>query len=153
MLVPHIALRFECRIYSYGALSTTIRKALGWMHNDQEELVPPQIVGAEEEGEFVRLKRKSWARLIKKLYLDDPTLCPACRQPMRIISVITHPHQDDVIEKILRSRGQWDPPWHRERRARGPPRSQHACTATESCTQIWSEEDFNQVPPEDPWDS
>jgi len=100
MLVPHIALRFECRIYSDGALSATIRKALGWIHNDQEELVPPQIVGAEEEGEFVRLKRKSWARLIKKLYLDDPTLCPACRQPMKIISVITQPHQDDVIEKI-----------------------------------------------------
>ena len=90
MLVPHIALRLECRIYSYGALSTTILKALGWIHNDQEELVPPQIVGAEEEGEFVRLKRKIWARLIKKLYLDDPTLCPACRQSMKIISVITH---------------------------------------------------------------
>ena len=53
----------------------------------------------------MRLKRTSWARLIKKLYLEDPTLCPACRQPMKIISVITHPHQDDVIEKILRSRG------------------------------------------------
>ena len=86
MLVPHIALRLECRIYSYGALSTTILKALGWIHNDQEELVPPQIVGAEEEGEFVRLKRKIWARLIKKLYLDDPTLCPACRQSMKIIT-------------------------------------------------------------------
>jgi hypothetical protein len=66
----------------------------------------------------VRLKPTSWARLNKKVYLEHPTLCPACGQPMKIISILTHPHQDDVIEETLRSRGQWDPPWHRERRAR-----------------------------------
>jgi hypothetical protein len=80
LLVPHIALRFECRIYSYGALSTTIRKALGWIRKEEkgeEEGTAPQVVVEEDEAEFVKLRRRSWARLIQKVYLDDPTLCPS----------------------------------------------------------------------------
>jgi ribosomal protein S27E len=30
-LVPHIQHRYECRIHTYGALSTTIRKRFGWL--------------------------------------------------------------------------------------------------------------------------
>ena len=40
---------------------------------------------------------------------------------MKVIAAITSPAQDDVIEKILRARGEWDPPWLRPPRARGPP--------------------------------
>ena len=40
---------------------------------------------------------------------------------MKILAAISSPEQDDVIERILRARGQWDPPWKRVRRARGPP--------------------------------
>jgi hypothetical protein len=40
---------------------------------------------------------------------------------MKVLWAITSPHQDAVIEKILRARGEWDPPWKRQRRARGPP--------------------------------
>jgi len=74
MLVAHIALRFECRIYSYGTLSTTIRRALGWMQKDAQEHNSPEFVVAEEESEFVKLRRKKWARLISKVYLEDPSL-------------------------------------------------------------------------------
>ena len=42
---------------------------------------------------------------------------------MEIIAAISSPAQDDVIEKILRHLDLWDPPWKRERRARGPPTS------------------------------
>ena len=42
LLVAHITLRFECHTYSYDALSTTIRKALGWIHNDPQEANPPE---------------------------------------------------------------------------------------------------------------
>ena len=31
MFVPHIQLRFECKIRLYGALSTTLRKRWGWI--------------------------------------------------------------------------------------------------------------------------
>ena len=110
MLVALVALRFECRIYSYGALSTTIPRALGWIHKDPQEANPPEVVVAEEESEFVKLRRKSWARLISRVYLEDPSLCSSCQKPMGIISALTSPHQDEAIEKILRHREQWHPP-------------------------------------------
>jgi len=40
---------------------------------------------------------------------------------MRIIAALTSPHQDEAIEKILRHRQEWQPPWEIERKARGAP--------------------------------
>ena len=154
MLVAHIALRFECRIYSYGALSTTIPRALGWIKENPQEANPPEVVVAEEESEFVKLRRESWARLISRIYLEDPSLCRSCQKPMRIISALTSPHQDEAIEKILRHRGEWHPPWQIERKARGPPTltsSSSTTTFTERPSD--EEEDSSQIPPEgDSWD-
>ena len=45
---------------------------------------------------------------------------------MKIVAAITSPHQDDVIERVLKHLKIWDPPWKRERRARGPPPRDHA---------------------------
>ena len=59
MLVAHIALRFECRIYSYGALSTTIPRTFGWIQKDRQEAKSPEVVVSEEEGEVVKLRRGS----------------------------------------------------------------------------------------------
>src|SRR2546426_12753894 len=62
MLVPHVALRFECRIHSFGALSTTIRKA-GWIRHDdtssqESAQAPKEVVVAEgDQSEFVRLRK------------------------------------------------------------------------------------------------
>ena len=42
---------------------------------------------------------------------------------MKIVSAISSPHQDDVIERILRHLNRWDPPWKRVQKARGPPPS------------------------------
>ena len=44
---------------------------------------------------------------------------------MHILSFI-QPSQGQVIEKILKARGQWDPPWKRPRPARGPPLHEHS---------------------------
>jgi hypothetical protein len=41
---------------------------------------------------------------------------------MKIIAAIG-PDQPDVIERILRHMKLWDPPWLRQRNARGPPPS------------------------------
>jgi hypothetical protein len=43
---------------------------------------------------------------------------------MRIVAALTSPHQDQVIEKIRYCRGEWDPPWRRTPKARGPPPTQ-----------------------------
>jgi hypothetical protein len=58
---------------------------------------------------------------------------------MRVVSAIESPHQDEVIEKILRHLGLWDPPWKRQRRARAPPTSSVIFTSV-------SGEDFSQLP-------
>ena len=152
MLVPHVALRFECRIHSYGAISTTIRRQLGWIKEDQESTEAPEeiVVVEEEESEFVRVRRKNWRRLISKVWLDDPQLCRGCGKPMRVISVISSPEQDDIIEKILRHRGEWDPPWKRSKPPRGPPTEEQPLTQ-EIVPDPWSEEEENQDPPGDGW--
>jgi hypothetical protein len=75
----------------------------------------------EEESAFLKGRKRNWARLIRKTWLEDPCLCGACGQPMKVLAAISSPEQDDVIERILKARGQWNPPWKRERRARGPP--------------------------------
>jgi len=146
MRVPHIALRYECRIHSYGALSTTIRRQLGWVDKESGtgSNAPTDLVTAEEEGEFVKLRRKNWARLIQKVWLDDPEVCESCGEKMQIVSAITQPHQDDVIERLLRSRGEWDPPWKRTRRARAPPRQLDLFGDEGSQLPDIEEEDVNQ---------
>jgi hypothetical protein len=59
--------------------------------------------------------RKSWARLIQKIYEVDPLICPRCQGPMRVISII---EDQPVIRKILTHLGLWDEP----PRQRPPPR-------------------------------
>lgn len=44
-------------------------------------------------------RRMRWAQLIKRVWLEDPLLCPECGGGMRIISFITDP---PVVDKILR---------------------------------------------------
>ena len=157
MLVPHVALRFECRIHSYGALSTTIRRQLGWVERKPSTATaaPPDLpLHPEEESAFVRLRRKNWARLIAKTYLEDPSLCPSCGQEMRIVAALTSPHQDQVIEKILRWRGEWDPPWRRSRKARGPPPAPGTkIELVKGMTFRDEEEYFHQVSPADDSDT
>jgi hypothetical protein len=156
MLVAHIALRYECRIHTYGALSTTIRRKLGWVDRKHQGATAPttELVIGEEDSEFVRLRRKNWARLIAKIWEIDPELCESCGERMRVIAAITHPHQDDVIERILKSRGQWDPPWLRERRARGPPRQKEFFhDGEDSQLPAVEEEDVSQEVPGADWES
>ena len=114
------------------------------MRNDEESAEPPDGVTVieEEESDFVRLRRSSWRRLIARVWREDPQLCPGCGEPMRVLSAIESPHHDDVIERILRHLGLWDPPWTRQRRARAPP------PAIDTSTTLFDEE-FSQLPPQE----
>jgi hypothetical protein len=82
----------------------------------------------EGDDEFQRNRCRTWAKLISKVWLEDPELCRGCGKPMAPVAAITSPAQDDVIEKILRYVQIWNPPWQRERapkarapKARAPP--------------------------------
>jgi len=57
--------------------------------------------------QFARGRRRSWARLIKRVYEADPLVCPRCSGPLKIISLIGN---GPVIEKILRHLKLWDQP-------------------------------------------
>jgi len=56
MLVPHIALRYECRIHCYGAISTTVRRQLGWIKKEETPQAPKDVVVVDEEDSYVRLR-------------------------------------------------------------------------------------------------
>ena len=58
--------------------------------------------------------RRSWARLIKRIYEVDPLVCSSCGSEMKVISFIT---EHDVVDKILRHLKRPDG----EGRGRGPP--------------------------------
>jgi len=75
----------------------------------------------EQEDAFTRSRRRNWARLIARTWLEDPEICSRCGTRMEVLAAISSPAQDGVIEKILRSRGEWDPPWKRPRKVCGPP--------------------------------
>lgn len=94
--------------------------------------------------------RTYWARLIQKVWCDDPEVFPKCGAHMRILSAISSPAQDDVSERILRCQNQRDPPWERQRLARGPPK---LLELSEDGTEVpvSNPDDENQDPPDDWW--
>jgi len=61
----------------------------------------------DSADEFARARRRSWARLIKKVYEASPLVCPRCSGPMKILSLIG---DAPAIEKILRHLKLWDRP-------------------------------------------
>ena len=55
LLVPHVLLRFESVIRSYGAASTTTRGRLGWIKKGKAETTTPSVEVIEgEESAIVR---------------------------------------------------------------------------------------------------
>ncbi len=115
MLVPHITLRYECRIHLYGAISTTFRKRWGWI-GKTPSIAPKE----EEENPWPRARRKHWAHFIRKVWMLDPELCSKCGSRMKMIAAISSPEQDDIIEAILKARKEWNPPWQRRARPLKP---------------------------------
>lgn len=124
LLVPHIQHRYPSKIRTYGVLSTTIRKRFGWIGRaPQSAAVDESSAGtilpdAEPEATgFTRARRRAWAHLIRKVWLEDPEQCEKCGGTMKIVSALSGPAQEDVIRAVLESTGHWDPPWNR----RAPP--------------------------------
>ncbi len=131
--VGHVLLRYEITIRCYGALSTTFRKRVGWIESppvkdppreafaplpsasateraEGQHIPPPPAnpnVPQDEESDFTKKSRRNWAKLIAKVYFNDPCLCRSCGKEMKIIAAIASPGQDDVIEKVLRHMKIW----------------------------------------------
>ena len=82
----------------YGYYSNVLR---GKRWNEAEENTIPHIM---ESNTSSLACRKSWDRLIQKIYEADPLICPKCRGSMRIISFI---EDRDVIKTILNHLRLW----------------------------------------------
>ena len=51
------------------------------------------------ESEFVKKRRASWARLLRRVLEVDPLACPRCGEVMKVVAVIIEP---SAIDRILR---------------------------------------------------
>jgi len=49
-----------------------------------------------------KASRRSWARLIQRVYEVDPLICLKCGSEMKIIAVITDPSEVDKILECLK---------------------------------------------------
>ena len=97
-MCSHIPNRGEQMVRYYGYYSNVARgkrKAQG-----TDDVVP----GILDPVENNKALRKSWARLIQKIYEVEPLVCPRCNGTMRIISFIEAPQ---VIRDILTHLGLW----------------------------------------------
>ena len=122
---------------------------LGWIQEREESSSPDVITVDEEdeESEFVKVRKRNWARLIARVWKGDPEIFPECGSKLEVFSAISSPAQDDVIERILRCRGEWHPPWECERPPRGPPKQLEMFPEQGSQVPTWNPEDENQDPP------
>ncbi len=115
-MCSHIPNRGEQMVRYYGYYSNVFR---GKRKEAGADDAIPCIL--EPEGN-VKAFRKSWARLIQKIYEVDPLVCPHCKGTMRIISFIEDQH---IIRDILTHLGLW------LNRSRPPPKIS-AATLSES---------------------
>ena len=61
------------------------------------------------DSDFARERRRSWARLMRKILEVDPLVCARCGVEMRVVAVITDPKVIDRILEHLAARGGNDP--------------------------------------------
>ncbi len=97
-MCSHVPNPGEQTVRYYGRYSNVSRGKR--QQSDEEDSIPCII----ESDRSPVACRKSWARLIRKIYEVDPLTCPKCRGPMRIISII---EDQEAIKCILEHLGIW----------------------------------------------
>jgi hypothetical protein len=111
----HIPAKGAHLIRYYGHYSNKSRGMRKKAEAEQAERGGKKSDGDDACGAAPTRCTKTWAMLIKRVYEADPLTCPRCGSEMKVIAFI-EPHQDEVIEKILRHCGLW-----RESAPRPPP--------------------------------
>ena len=105
----HIPPKHKHLIRYYGLYSSRTRgKAnkdgslaqFGYKPIAAEDVKHEQSPESSTEMASNKASRQSWARLIQKVYEVDPMVCPKCSHALKVIAVITEPHE---ARKILNS--------------------------------------------------
>jgi hypothetical protein len=107
-LVTHLPPRRAQLVRRYGIYSSRIRSKWvdmpkitrfapeGWTKAHEAELdlaqdSPESAELPDVPDSWARLRKKNWARLLKKVYEVDPFLCPNCGGTMVVVGVIEDP--------------------------------------------------------------
>jgi len=85
----------------YGAYANRARISVS-STDGQSAASPAAHHPQQDDSDFSREARSTWARLIKKIFEADPLLC-SCGARMRIVSFITDPRVGDGILRHLES--------------------------------------------------
>ena len=121
-LTSHIPDRGTQHVHYYGAYSNAHRGIA--LRREVFIEVPPENEPSDPrrpDSPRLAARRKSWARLIRRVYEVDPFLC-RCGKRMRVVGFITQP---PVILKILHHIGRrFDP---LKLPGRSPPLLDHFC--------------------------
>jgi ribosomal protein S27E len=140
-MCSHIPNKGEQMVRYYGYYSNVSR---GKRQEHAEDDDIPCILESEEDA---KAHRKSWSRLIQKIYEVDSLICPKCQGAMRIISSI---EDGEIIKAILKHLGLWlikskPPP-----KAHGPPSVEYVM---DDHSQIPINDDHCYRDPEYPWEA
>ena len=94
----------------YGAYSNRARRLYRAAEGEEGGAGgPPPEAPGDKDSDFARARRRSWARLLRKLLEVDPLLCPKCGVEMKVVAVITDPAVIDRILGHLEASGRNDP--------------------------------------------
>jgi hypothetical protein len=116
-MCSHVPNRGEQMVRYYGWYSNVTR---GKRQKRAEDAAIPYIIESDRSPAACR---KSWARLIQKIYEVDPLICPKCRGTMRIISSI---EDQEVVNTILKHLGLWLNRSKPPTKAHAPPAREYA---------------------------
>jgi len=95
---PQAYIHFQQTLRYCGAYSNSHRGKRAKSDASAVASLSHSAPATEPETEWIRLRRKSWAALIRLVYEADPLLCPKCGTQMKIVSVIK---DGVVIDQIL----------------------------------------------------
>ena len=104
-LTQHIPPKHKHLIRYYGLYSSRTKgkankdgSLMKYGYKPAPKKNPEHAIDTEMEIVSNKATRRSWARLIQKVYEVDPLKCPQCGHEMKVIAVITDPHD---VQKIL----------------------------------------------------
>ena len=98
-IVAHIPDPGQHTRRSYGAYCNRARVTAPAAQGKSDRAAQARSAG--EDSEFARETRRTWSRLIRKIFEVDPLLC-SCGAGMKIVSIITQPR---IVDRILRHLG------------------------------------------------
>jgi hypothetical protein len=139
----HVPERGKRSIRYYARYATSVRATA--RTRQEVESIPTVLEPVLSSEAF----RRTWARLIQKVYEVSPLVCPRCKQEMRVVAVIDNA---EVIRRTLEHLGVWLANARPTPRAHSPPGIRPLTKDSSSQPPARQEQGYSQVPPAH-WDS